>query len=47
MVGKVCQALALEVRHIEANALGRSVGVPTVHVFVVHPDGYGGIHCIL
>lgn len=47
MVGEVRQALTLEVRHIEANALGRSVGVHTVHVFVVHPDGYGNIHCIL
>jgi hypothetical protein len=47
MVGEVCQTLALEVRHIEANALGRSVGARTVHIFVVHPDGYGNILCIL
>jgi hypothetical protein len=33
-------------RHIEADALGCSVGVPTLHIFVVHPDGRGGIRCV-
>ena len=47
MIREVSQALTLEVRQIEANALGRGVGVATVYVFVVHPDGHGDIHCIL
>ena len=45
IVRDVSQALTLEVRQIEAEALGRGVGVPTVKVFVVHPDGRGDIHC--
>lgn len=46
MVRKVRQAFAFEMRHIEADALGCSVGVPTLHIFVVHPDGRGGIRCV-
>jgi len=44
MVGEVCQALTLEAWQIEADALGGSLGTCTVHVFIVHPDGHGGIH---
>ena len=47
MIREVSQALTLEVRQIEADALGRGVRVATVYVFVVHPDGHGDIHCIL
>ena len=44
VIREVCQALAFEVRQIEVDALGRGMGVPAVCVFVVYPDGYGGIH---
>ena len=47
MVRKVRQAFTFEMRHIEADALGCSVGVPTLHIFVVHPDSRGGIRCVL
>jgi anti-sigma-K factor RskA len=49
MVREVRQALTLEVWQIEADALGRSLGVPgvvTAYVFIVHPDGHGDIHCV-
>jgi hypothetical protein len=49
MVREVRQALTLEVWQIEADALGRSLGVPSVvtaYVFIVDPDGHGDIHCI-
>jgi len=36
--------LTLEVRQIEADALGRGLGASTVYLFVVHPDGHGDIH---
>jgi len=47
MIREVRQALTLEVWQIEADALGRSLGVPgvvTTYVFIVHPDGHGDIH---
>jgi len=47
MVREVRQALTLEVWQIEADALGRGLGVPgvvTAYVFIVHPDGYRDIH---
>jgi len=43
VVREVRQAFTLEMRHIEADALGCGVGVSTLHIFVVHPDGCGGI----
>ena len=46
MIREVSQALTLEVRQIEANALGRGVRVSTVYIFVVHPDCHRDIHCV-
>jgi hypothetical protein len=46
IIREVSQVLTLEVRQIEADALGRGLGVSTVYVFVVHPDGHGDIHCV-
>jgi hypothetical protein len=43
VVGEVRQTLTLEVRHVEADALGRGVGVTAVHVLIVHPNGKGGV----
>jgi len=43
MVREFRQAFTFEMRHIEANALGCSLGVSTVHIFVMHPDGRGDI----
>jgi len=43
VVRELRQAFTFEMRHIEADALGCSVGVPTMHIFVVHPDGRGDI----
>ena len=46
MVRDVRQALTLDVRQVEADALCRGVGLPTVNVLVVHPDGYRDIHYV-
>ena len=46
VVRDVRQALTFDVWQVEANALCRGVGFPTVNVLVVHPDGYRDIHYV-
>ena len=46
VICEVSQTLTLEVRCIEADALGRSDLVRTVEVFIVHPNGLGNIRYI-
>lgn len=46
VVCEVSQTLTLEVRCIEADALGRSDLVRTVQVFIVHPNGLGNIRYV-
>jgi hypothetical protein len=46
MIRDVRQALTLEVRQIEADTLDRGMVMPSMHVFVVHPNGQWDVRCI-
>jgi hypothetical protein len=46
VVREVRKTLALEVRHVETDALGRGDLVQAVHVFIVHPNGLGDVRYI-
>jgi hypothetical protein len=43
VVREVRQTVTLEVRLVEADALGRSGLVHAVHVLIVHPNGLGNV----
>jgi len=46
VVRDVCQTLALEVRQVKTDALGRSELVHAVHILVMHPNGLGSVRYI-
>ena len=46
VVREVRQTLTLEVRHVEADALGRSDLVEAMQIFIVHPNDLGNVRYI-
>jgi hypothetical protein len=45
VVRDVRQALTLKVRQVEADTLNRGMLMPSMHVFVVHPNGQRYVRC--
>jgi hypothetical protein len=45
VIRDVRQALTLEVRQVEADTLDSGMLVPSMHVFIVHPNGQGYVRC--